>query len=250
MDELQRVAQSVVGLAKAMGETPDPELLKLAGDGEEPVVEASSEFPIESSIGLLAKGLTALTSEMQTLKAGRYPLPDKEKDKEEEEEKKKGPTTADVLTAIEKLTTSVAKLASLQSAVAKASTEKQETEEEAAARKKKEEEEEAAKKEKEKETVKLSADGTPVEIVEKTSEPNVDELVKAQVDKQLEETLQRMGFLKSGAAVIPVGSAQRPGLLSKGKGPEQTLEDMEKLSKLSFREINAYRNSVGGFNQN
>ncbi|GAI37986.1 unnamed protein product, partial [marine sediment metagenome] len=234
------------------GETPDPELLKLAGDGEEPAVEPSSEFPIESSIGLLAKGLTTLTSEMQTLKAGKYPYPDKEKDKEEEEEKKKGPTTADVLTAIEKLTTSVAKLASLQSAVAKASTEKQETEEEAAARKKKEEEEEAAKKEKEKETVKLSADGTPEEIkaAEETSESDIDELVKAQVDKRLEETLQRMGFLKSGASVIPIGSVQRPGLLSKGEERDEMLQDMEKLSQLSFRQINKYRSTVQGFSRN
>jgi len=246
-DELTDVAKSVVGLAKAMGETPCAELLKLAGDGEEQ--EMSSEFPIESSIALLAKGLTVLTGEMQMLKAGKYPYPypGKDEKEKEEEEEKKGPTTADVLTAIEKLTTSVAKLASLQSAVTKAGAKKEEEEEE------EKEEEKAAKKkeEEEKETVKLSADGTPVEVqaAEKTSEPDMDELVKAQVDKRLEETLQRMGFLKSGASVIPVGAVERPGLLSKG-GREETLQDMEKLSQLSFREINKYRMSVGGFNQN
>lgn len=263
MDELKGIAQSIIGLAKAMGETPCAEILKLAGDGEEPAVKASSEqdaeFPTARVMGLLAKGLTTLTGEMQTLKAGRYPYPDKEKPKEEEEEeekkKEKGPTTVDVLSAIDKLTASVAKLASLQSAVTKASTKKQEeeTEEEAAARKKKEEEEK--EKEKEKETVKLSADGTPEEIkaAEETSDPAsesaIDELVKARVDKRLEETLQRMGFLKSSAATIPVGSAQRPGLLSKG-GREETLQDMEKLSKLSFRDINRYRMSVRGFSRN
>ncbi len=255
-NELKSVARSVVDLAKALGETPCAEILKLAGDGEEPVAEVSpeqdAEFPTARVMGLLAKGLTALTGEMQTLKAGRYPYPGKDKDEEEEEEKKKakGPTTADVLTAIEKLTTSVTKLASSQSTVTKADAKKQEeeeTEEEAAARKKKEEEE----KEKEKEAVKLSADGTPekIEAAEETSEPAIDELVKAQVDKRLEETLQRMGFLKSGASVIPVGAAERPGLLSKG-GQEQTIEDVEKFSKLSFREMNEYRMKVGGFNQN
>lgn len=253
-DELKSVAQSVVGLAKTMGETPCEELLKLAG--EEPAAKTSSEqdaeFPILSTMAMLAKGVATLTSEMQTLKAGKYPYPDKEKDEEEEEKKKaKGPTTADVLTAIEKLTTSVAKLASLQSAVAKASTKKQEeeTEEEAAARKKKEEEEEEKKKEKE--TVKLSADGTPEEVqevqaAEEPSESAIDELVNA----KLEKAMQRMGFLKSGAPVIPVGSVQRPGLLSKGEGQDELLEDMEKLSKLSFREINKFRSQIGGFSRN
>jgi len=255
--DLANVAKSVVELATAMGETPCAELLKLA-EGTE-IEGEQSDGGILALTSALTKSVVKLSEDIKAQKAAypypypekkdgtgeeKYPYPEKKAELTPEEKAKlkaeevKATEIADVLLAVQKLSASVEHLVALGEGKIQTAEKKAELTPE-----------EKAKLETEKQA-KLAAGEVkaavvePVKIAESSeavSPTGVEDLVKGEVAK----TLQRMGFIESGARVIPVDADRKPGLLAKGGKLEEALADADKLAKMSFQEINKYRMLVG-----
>ena len=128
MDELQAAAQGLVDLALALGETPPQELVSVAQPEEAVAKTERQAFPICSALEVISKGIGKINSEMEELKAGKYPYPypargrypypypdrdRKPKEECEEEEEKKG-ESGTLLQAIEGLKGSIDKLVAME----------------------------------------------------------------------------------------------------------------------------------------